>query len=102
MAILVPNLSPLLLQVKKLNKHIIEKLVYQKKFEYLGDSSNQIHFEAYQVSNQCTALVRDGCMIPTFDAPELAYIRESSNDKYIPDVYFRVYFRITVFDHKQS
>ena len=54
-----------------------------------GDSSNQIHFEAYQVSEQCAALVRDECMIPTIDAPELAYIRESSNEKYIPDVYFR-------------
>jgi nuclear protein localization protein 4 homolog len=55
-----------------------------------GDAEKKIHFEGYQVSNQCVSLVRDGCLIPTYDAPELAYIRESSNDKYIPDVYFRV------------
>lgn len=67
----------------------IESLVYDLKSIFQGDSSNQIHFEAYQVSNQCTALVKDDCIIPTLDAPELAYIRESSNDKYIPDVYFR-------------
>ena len=41
------------------------------------------------MSNQCAALVRDGCLIPTIDAPELAYIKESSNEHYIPDVYFR-------------
>lgn len=57
---------------------------------FKGDSSNQIHFEGYQVSNQCCSLVRDECIIPTLDAPQLAYIRESSNEKYIPDVYYRV------------
>lgn len=55
-----------------------------------GDKENQIHFEGYQVSNQCASLVRDGCLIPTYDAPELAYIKESSNEQFIPDVYFRV------------
>lgn len=54
-----------------------------------GDSTNQIHFEGYQVSNQCASLVRDRCIVPTYDAPELAYIIESSNEQYIPDVYFR-------------
>lgn len=54
-----------------------------------GDATNQIHFEGYQVSNQCCSLVRDGCIVPTQDAPELAYIRESSNEKFIPDVYYR-------------
>ncbi len=28
-----------------------------------------------QVSNQCMALVRDGVLVPTKDAPELAYVR---------------------------
>ena len=28
-----------------------------------------------QVSNQCMALVRDEVLVPTKDAPELAYIR---------------------------
>ena len=61
-------------------------------YNNLGDSNNQIHFEGYQVSNQCTSLARDGCIVPTYDSLELAYIRESSNEKYIPDVYFRVCF----------
>jgi len=55
-----------------------------------GDAENQIQFQGYQVSNQCASLVRDECIIPTYDAPELAYIRESSDELFIPDVYFRV------------
>lgn len=54
-----------------------------------GDADNQIQFQGYQVSNQCTSLVRDECIVPTYDAPELAYIRDSSDEKFIPDVYFR-------------
>lgn len=46
--------------------------------------------EGYQVSNQCQSVVRDKCLIPTKDAPELAYIRESTSEQYIPDVYFKV------------
>lgn len=46
--------------------------------------------ECYQVSNQCQALVRDECLVPTKDAPELAYVRQSSAEKYIPDVFFKV------------
>ena len=46
--------------------------------------------EGYQVSNQCQALVQDGCLIPTKDAPELAYVRQSSQQTYIPDVYYKV------------
>jgi nuclear protein localization family protein 4 len=55
-----------------------------------GDSNNQIHFEGYQVSNQCMALVRDGCIVPTYDVPQLAYIKESTNEQFVPDVYYRV------------
>nr|CAG4646247.1 EOG090X05T8 [Macrothrix elegans] len=54
-----------------------------------GDSQHQVHMEGYQVSNQCQALVRDDCLIPTKDAPELAYVRESSAERYIPDVYYK-------------
>lgn len=54
-----------------------------------GDSQNQVHMEGYQVSNQCMALVRDNCLIPTRDAPELGYIRESTNEQYVPDVFFK-------------
>lgn len=46
--------------------------------------------EGYQVSNQCMALVRDACFIPTKDAPELGYIKESSDKQYVPDVYYKV------------
>ncbi|XP_045622608.2 nuclear protein localization protein 4 homolog [Procambarus clarkii] len=54
-----------------------------------GDKNNQVHMEGYQVSNQCQSVVRDKCLIPTKDAPELAYIRESSAEQYVPDVYFK-------------
>ncbi|ROT83430.1 putative nuclear protein localization protein 4-like isoform X2 [Penaeus vannamei] len=45
--------------------------------------------EGYQVSNQCQSVVKDRCLIPTKDAPELAYIRESTSEQYVPDVYFK-------------
>lgn len=53
-----------------------------------GDIENQIHMEGYQVSNQCMALVRDGCLVPTKDAPELAYVKETTKEQYVPDVFF--------------
>ena len=34
------------------------------------------------------ALVRDGILVPTKDAPELAYVIESTEEKYVPDVFF--------------
>ncbi|GBP63474.1 Nuclear protein localization protein 4 homolog [Eumeta japonica] len=54
-----------------------------------GDSNRQVHMEGYQVSGQCQALVRDGCLLPTKDAPELGYIRDSSDAQYVPDVYYK-------------
>ena len=57
---------------------------------HTGDAQNQIHFEGYQVSNQCMALVRDECLVPTKDSPELGYVKQSSNDQYVPDVFFKV------------
>uniref|UniRef100_A0A0B7ASG5 Nuclear protein localization protein 4 homolog n=1 Tax=Arion vulgaris TaxID=1028688 RepID=A0A0B7ASG5_9EUPU len=54
-----------------------------------GDNDNQIHFEGYQVSNQCMALVRDDCLLPTKDVPQLGYIKESSNEQYVPDVFYK-------------
>lgn len=53
-----------------------------------GDEQNQIHMEGYQVSNQCMALVKDNCLLPTQDAPELAWVRDSSNEQYVPDVFY--------------
>ena len=59
-------------------------------FNSTGDAQHQVHMEGYQVSNQCQALVRDDCLVPTKDAPELAYVRESTPERYIPDVYYKV------------
>ncbi|XP_064627642.1 nuclear protein localization protein 4 homolog [Lineus longissimus] len=53
-----------------------------------GDTNNQIHFEGYQVSDQCMALVRDDCLVPTRDVMELGYVKESTNEQYIPDVFY--------------
>lgn len=50
----------------------------------------QVHMEGYQVSGQCMALVRDNCLVPTKDAPELGYVRESTDKQYVPDVYYKV------------
>nr|CAD7411653.1 unnamed protein product [Timema cristinae] len=59
-----------------------------------GDSSNQVHMEGYGVSNQCMALVRDNCLIPT-NVPELGYVRESTDKQYVPDVYYKFYVDVT-------
>lgn len=60
---------------------------------FIGDNKNQVHMEGYQVSNQCMALVRDGCLVPTKDAPELGYVIESTDKQYVPDVYYKVSVR---------
>ncbi|KAJ0177513.1 hypothetical protein K1T71_007522 [Dendrolimus kikuchii] len=54
-----------------------------------GDSEKQVHLEGYQVSGQCQALVRDDVLVPTKDAPELGYIRDSTDAQYVPDVYYK-------------
>lgn len=70
---------------------------FNEKYENLrkfslpsGDKENQIHMEGYQVSAQCMALVRDDCLVPTKDAPELGFVRESSEKQYVPDVIYKV------------
>ncbi|KAK6643251.1 nuclear protein localization protein 4 [Polyplax serrata] len=59
-----------------------------------GDASKQVHMEGYQVSGQCMALVRDGCLVPTKDAPELGYIADTSDKKFVPDVFYKVKYRL--------
>ncbi|XP_026324791.1 nuclear protein localization protein 4 homolog [Hyposmocoma kahamanoa] len=54
-----------------------------------GDQQQQVVLEGYQVSGQCAALVRDGILLPTRDAPDLGYIRDSSDAQYVPDVYYK-------------
>lgn len=55
-----------------------------------GGADKQIHFEAYQVSNVAMSLESAGILVPTFDAPELGYIRESTKDQFVPDVFYSV------------
>jgi len=35
------------------------------------------------------ALVADDCLMPTIDAPELGYIRESTPELFVADVYYK-------------
>lgn len=62
---------------------------------YLGDKTEQIHFNGYQVSNQCAALVEAELLLPT-NHPELAYLRKEPlrETQYITDVQFTVIFGI--------
>nr|CAH8861883.1 unnamed protein product [Trichobilharzia regenti] len=53
-----------------------------------ADASNHIHFEAYQVSNQAMALEKDNILVPTYDAPELGYIRETTREQFVPEVFY--------------
>ncbi|VDO92706.1 unnamed protein product [Soboliphyme baturini] len=54
-----------------------------------GGEDHQVHFFGYQVSNLCASLVDANCLFPTMDAPELAYVKESSSLQYVPDVYYK-------------
>lgn len=56
----------------------------------LGDENSQIHLRGYQVSNQCAALVRDDCLVPCVDTPAYGYIRESTGEQFVPDVFYTV------------
>lgn len=60
-----------------------------------------MHMEGYAVSTQCMALVRDDCLLPTKDAPELGFIRESSDKQYVPDVYYKVSLIFFIFNIKK-
>ncbi|KAJ2939843.1 hypothetical protein O0L34_g18038 [Tuta absoluta] len=61
-----------------------------------GDKTEQVSLEGYQVSGQCASLARDGVLLPTRDAPDLAHIRPSSDNQYVPDVYYKVSCNHTV------
>lgn len=54
-----------------------------------GDENNQVSFTAYQASNQCMDLVRSKIIVPTIDAPELAYVKESDDEVFVPDIYYK-------------
>ncbi|XP_063720668.1 nuclear protein localization protein 4 homolog isoform X3 [Symsagittifera roscoffensis] len=53
-----------------------------------GDTSNQIHFEGMMVSDQCSALVREGLISALPGSPELAWVSESTEEKPLPGLYF--------------
>ena len=53
-----------------------------------GNDEHQIHLEGFQVSNQCMSLTKEGIIIPAKEAPELAYVKESTKGQPVPDVYF--------------
>lgn len=53
-----------------------------------GDSERQIHFEGYQVTNVGMALERANVLLPTYDAPELGYIRETTKEQFVPEVFY--------------
>ena len=36
------------------------------------------------------ALVQDDILVPTKDEPGLGYVRESSSQQYVPDVFYKV------------
>jgi len=36
------------------------------------------------------ALVRDDCLVPTVDDSALGYIKESSSQQFVPDVFYKV------------
>ena len=59
-------------------------------FLLLGDENHQVYLRGYQVSNQCMALVRDNCLLPCMDTPSLGYIKESSGEQFVPDVFYTV------------
>eukprot|EP00116_Pleurobrachia_bachei_P004896 sb/3465158/ len=54
-----------------------------------GNTANTIEMFAYQVSNQCMALVRDNILQPAREHPGMAYVKQSSAEQYVPDVFFR-------------
>lgn len=54
-----------------------------------GNKDKQIDYTGYQVSNQCMALVRDSCLVPTLDDASLGYVKESSTEQFVPDVFYK-------------
>jgi len=54
-----------------------------------GKDDGTIDFRGYQVSNQGQSLSVDGTIVPTLDAPEYGYTRETTDELYCPDILFR-------------
>jgi nuclear protein localization family protein 4 len=54
----------------------------------IGNKSNEIHIESYQISNTGVALARDGIIEASVD-PNLMRVVGSSNTKYVPEVFYK-------------
>merc|ERR1711990_937014 len=54
-----------------------------------GKDNGEIDFRGYQITNQGQSLAIDGTIVPTVDAPEFGYTRESTDTLYCPDVFYR-------------
>jgi len=54
-----------------------------------GKDNGEIDFRGYQVTNQGQSLAVDGTIVPTVDAPEFGYTRETTDSLYCPDVFYR-------------
>jgi len=54
-----------------------------------GKENGEIDFRGYQISNQGQALAVDGTIVPTIDAPEYGYTRETTDELYCPDIFYR-------------
>ena len=46
------------------------------------------------------ALVRDECLVPTIDVSSLGYVKESSSEQYVPDVFYKVSYSTKLCNQK--
>jgi nuclear protein localization family protein 4 len=53
-----------------------------------GNEDEDVAISAYQVSNTCMAMVRDNIVDACIE-PSLMLVRETSNEQYIPDVFYK-------------
>ncbi|KAJ3092048.1 nuclear protein localization protein 4 [Quaeritorhiza haematococci] len=53
-----------------------------------GNEEGGIDISAYQVSNNCMAMVRDGIIEASVE-PSLMRVRQSSNELYVPEVFYK-------------
>lgn len=55
----------------------------------IADESKQVTMEAYAVSNQGMALIRENMLVPT-NLSRWAYVKDSSDEQYVPPVKYMV------------
>lgn len=62
--------------------------VYYQELIIIGNKSNEIDIESYQISNMGVAMARDGIIEASVD-PNLMRVVASSNIKYVPEVFYK-------------